>query len=82
MPNAASPLTVPGASKATEVMSRGTGILATCSAVKIVVDSTEATSMALMALPWTETTPKVVVPSAVPPMVTLTVRVLPSAVTV
>ena len=48
LPNAASPLTVPGASRATEVMSRGTGIFAICSAVRIVVDSTDATSIALM----------------------------------
>jgi hypothetical protein len=49
-------LTVPGASSATEVMSRGTGILAICSEVRIVVDSTDATSIALIDGPPTTVT--------------------------
>ena len=36
-----------GASSATEVVSRGTGILAICSAVRMVVDSTEETSIGI-----------------------------------
>ena len=63
-------------------MLRGTGILAICSEVRMVVDSTEATSMALIAWPCTVTVVRDVVPCAVPPMVTCTVRVWPPAVTV
>src|ERR1044072_353714 len=49
LPKAASPRTVPGASSATEVASRATGIRAICSAVRMVVDSTEETSIRLTA---------------------------------
>ena len=75
MPNAASPRTVPGASSATEVVSRDTGILLICSAVRIVVDSTDDTSIGLMApVPTTVTVSRVVAS----PLAKSTVAALPT----
>ena len=65
LPNAASPRTVPGASRATEVVSRDTGIFSMRSALRMVVDSTDDTSIGLIALLVTEIVPRVA--SAPPP---------------
>ena len=76
----------PADSNATLVVSRGTGILAICSDVRIVVDSTDETSMGLTApVPTTVTVSRLVgAPPALTkstfaavPTFTLTVRGLP-----
>ncbi len=80
MPNAESPRTVPGASRATAVVSRATGIFAICSAVRMVVDSTEETSIGLIApAPTTVTVSRVV---ASPPEVTKSMLAAPPTLTV
>src|SRR5690606_41460515 len=89
LPKPLSPLTVPGASSATAVMLLATGSCAICSAVNTVVDSTEETSIGLIAaLPTTVIVPRL---TASPPTKltwepvpswTSTSRVTPSEVTV